>query len=60
MPHIPEEIPISWLMPRTKAGRDELKKRMNRILKLLELVEDKQLREMIKSNLPLSDDNYLD
>lgn len=60
MPHIPEEIPISWLMPRTKAGRDELKKRMNTILKLLELVEDKQLREMIKTNLPLSDDNYLD
>ena len=54
------DIPTRWLMPRTKAGSKELKKRMNRILKLLELVEDKQLRKMIKSNLPLSKDNYLD
>tara|TARA_R110002020_G_scaffold352773_4_gene565775 strand:- start:1401 stop:1583 length:183 start_codon:yes stop_codon:yes gene_type:complete len=60
MPHIPKEIPMSWLMPRRKAGAAELKKRMNKILKLLELVEDKQLRKMIKSNLPLSKDNYLD
>jgi hypothetical protein len=44
------------MMPRTKHGRDELKKRNGNILRVLPLINDQSIADFIKSNLVLSGD----
>tara|TARA_B100000287_G_scaffold217689_1_gene205333 strand:+ start:571 stop:768 length:198 start_codon:yes stop_codon:yes gene_type:complete len=46
-----EKCPLHWIMPRTKAGRDELKRRMDNILRVLPLLQDPSLAKFIESNL---------
>ncbi len=43
-----EECPSHWLVPRTKAGIDELKKRNNRIRKIIELIDDQSTKDIVK------------
>ena len=43
-----EECPSDWLRPRTKAGIDELKKRNDRIRKVIELIDDEFTKDVVK------------
>jgi hypothetical protein len=51
-----QKVPLHWMMPRTKCGRDELKKRNGNILRVLPLINDQSIADFIKSNLVLSED----
>ncbi len=43
-----EECPPDWLRPRTRAGINELKKRNDRIRKVIELIDDEFTRDVVK------------